>query len=196
MDAYSLTVEQYRKKFKNKKPGKKQRKTSPSLHIGLTELPPGVLEKLNLMPGSFIFIPGEVYSSKNHKQIWKKNADPKALTHWKFKHYPVLPFITDSEPVKLYKEKAMTYYQCNAGRFRDMITGLPLPVYVEFTFIRRTKGRWDFNNMTQLVQDMMVKSGWLLEDNSNVLLPVPPLYPRDPYIVDRRCPGVVIRVIK
>ena len=52
--------------------------------------------------------------------------------------------------------------------------------------MRATKAGWDFNNMSQLVCDMMVKAGWVPDDNVKILFPVPPMPPLKPYSIDKK----------
>ena len=115
-----------------------------------------------------IYLPGEVYSSKNSKQIWKKYVSQDKQTFWKYKDRFVQPFITDSNAVKQYKKERAINYTQNAPKFRKLIKNKSYPIEVEFTFLRSTKGIWDFNNMSQLVQDMMVDYDWIEDDCSDV----------------------------
>ncbi len=152
------------------------------------ELPTGVLNKPTISPND-IFIRGEVYSSKNSKQIWKKSAKK---SNWKYNGKPVLPFITDSNQVKRYKIETKKQYISFRKQFQGSVKGYP--VRVEFTFIRGTKGIWDFNNMTEMVQDMMVECEWLPDDSMFYLIPVCPVDP--PFYIDKENVGVIIKVLQ
>ena len=67
-----------------------------------------------------IYLPGEVYSSKNSKQIWMKSVEANK-TYWSYKNKPVLPFITDSNAVKRYKKECAIHYAKNAQKFIKLI---------------------------------------------------------------------------
>ncbi len=116
-----------------------------------------------------IWIPGEVYSSKNNNRIFAKSVKK---SKWLLNGKPVKPFITCSAAVSRYKEEKLGYYIANREKFLKMTENKPFPLYVYFQFIRRTRGRWDFNNMTELVQDMMVMAGWIPDDDEKHLIPV------------------------
>lgn len=152
---------------------------------------------VNLSPSEAIFIPSEVPSAKNHKAIAYK---PVAFQGAKWKHLSkagrweyVVPFITDSEFTKKYKKAIAIFYTKEAFRFRNMAIKYEFPIHVEFLFVRRTKARWDFNNITEIVQDMMVSSGWIEDDQVKFLLPHPPYTP--PYLINKDIQGVFIKII-
>ena len=138
----------------------------------------------------FIFIPGKVYSSKNSKQIWFKKA---IKSNWRYRGSMVVPFITDSKPVKSYKKRKASTYSKEADRFRQMLKGRVYPVYVEFIFVTPDRSDWDWNNLTQLVQDLMVAHGWIEDDSVKFMFPVPPLPPVSPYYINKNA-GVYIRI--
>jgi len=140
-----------------------------------------------------IYLPGEVYSSKNSKQIWMKSVKANK-TYWSYKNKPVLPFITDSNAVKRYKKECAIHYAKNAQKFIKLIKNKSYPIDVEFLFLRATKRIWDFNNMSQVVQDMMKSHGWIEDDCSDVLLVYPPRKPKT-YIISKFSPGVIIKVL-
>jgi hypothetical protein len=159
--------------------------------LKMGDVSPDYLTTLDKIDG--IFIPGEVYSSKNNKRIWKKAAKSSL---WSFKGKPARPFITDSKNVAAYKKDRLSDFKNNRDRWFEMISGLTTPYVVEFTFYRRTKSMFDFNNMTQLIQDMMVNAYWIEDDNIMHILPIPPLPPKPAFIVDKENPGVLINIVR
>jgi len=139
----------------------------------------------------FIFIPYQVMSSKNSKQIWWKkgamtNTNMKALMKGK----PVIPYITDSDHVKAYKKQTAIYYQTMVMDFRKLLLGKKTPYLIEFTFIRESKQKWDYLNIAQVVQDMMQKHGWLQGDDITQMKPV-----FGDYQINKENPGVRIKVL-
>lgn len=144
-----------------------------------------------------IFIPTEVMSSKNSKRIlWKRSGMSTSKVQSKTaKGSNMTPYIGKSTQALRYEKETSHMYALNKNRFKSLIKGKQFPIYVEFTFIRKTKSRWDFSNMIQLVQDMMVKHGWLEDDDTRILMPVPPLPPSKPFHIDKESAGVIIRVL-
>lgn len=126
-----------------------------------------------------IFIPGEIGSSKNSKKI---AFNPKTRQR----------YVIDSVPVERYKKHAGILWQNEKKNFDRMTAGLLKPYKIEFQFIRKTKRSFDFINMLQLPLDMMVKYGWIQDDD--YLNVVPCINPD--VIFDKNNPGVRIKVIK
>jgi len=104
-----------------------------------------------------IFIPGEVPSSKNSKQ-------------WTGTH------LVSSKTTQTYIRNTAKDYEKYAESFIQATNSLPKPLKISFLFVRGSKRRFDYINPLQTVQDLMVKHGWIEDDNSNVLLPVLLLY--------------------
>lgn len=144
-----------------------------------------------------IWIPGQVPSLKNSKQIFfKKTKSPmKGSVKCYMNGSPAVPFITSSKQVKKYQNETAQYYQKYASVFRSLIQDLEPPYYVCFFFSIKRKSSFDFNNANHMVTDMMVKNGWLEDDNMDLLLPIPPLNGQA-YQVSPKNPGVWITVKK
>lgn len=117
-----------------------------------------------------IFIPGELYSKKNSKQ-------------WTGRH------LISSPKVREYEKSALPLYVNQKKIFLNMVEGKKYPLRVHFRPIRMTKRLFDYNNIIQIVQDMMVKAEWLPDDNMKYLIPV-----IEEYGVDKHNPGVEIWV--
>lgn len=69
--------------------------------------------------------------------------------------------------------------------------GLKEPYHIEFTFVRGSKHRFDYVNPLQTILDEMVTSGWLRDDNADVVKP----YFGD-YQYNKESPGVYITILK
>ncbi len=120
-----------------------------------------------------IFIPGNVASSKNGRRNFRGRSLPSVACA---KYY--------KESKKYWEDKE------NKKKFLAMAKGKEFPLYVEFTFVRSSKRRFDFINPCQTVQDLMVKAGWLEDDNANFIIPV-----FKPHSYDKEKPGVYITVL-
>ena len=75
--------------------------------------------------------------------------------------------------------------------FREALQGITRPYYIEFTFIRKTRHRFDYINIAQAVQDQMSYYGWIEDDDADNLKP----YFGD-YQYDKSNPGVIIKILK
>lgn len=144
----------------------------------------------------YIFIPGRVYSSKNHERILIKKVVQskwKCLINSKWEY--VVPYVAKNENAKNYQTKKLPYYLSKKPEWIKMKGNKDFPLYVEFLFAMPNKNSWDWNNLTQLVQDVMKKAGWVPDDDVNYILPCVPQMPKLAYFIDKRNPGIYIRIL-
>jgi hypothetical protein len=122
-----------------------------------------------------IFIPVNVSSSKNSKQIFRKGN---------------IPFITDSKLTKNYKTNTKQFYLDNANLFKTLTHNQSYPLYVGFYFLRKSRRSFDYINACQVVADSMRKI-WIPDDDAKHFVPV-----FLGYVHDNVNPGVIITPMK
>lgn len=111
-------------------------------------------ERMEIEKG--IYIKGNVPSSKNSKQ-WTGKA------------------LISSKTVSKYKSLYEYQYMALKSKFRAKLSrriDLKKPYKVGFYFIRDSKRRFDYINICQLPCDLMVKYGWIDDDNADEIIPV------------------------
>lgn len=118
-----------------------------------------------------IFIPGNVPSSKNSKQ-------------WTGK------MLISSKTVRNYIKEHEKEWALYKNDFLKLVKNKPKPYKVTFYFIRDTKRKFDYINACQLPCDLMVKLGWIDDDNCDEIIPV-----FKGYEVNKNNPGVRIEVL-
>lgn len=118
-----------------------------------------------------IFIPYNVPSSKNSKQ-------------WTGK------MLINSKTVMTYKKNTAGDYLRYKIPFKNLIKDKEFPITVSFKFIRGSRHKFDYINPAQTVQDLMVKNGWIEDDNCTFMIPH-----FEPYEYDKENPGVIIKVL-
>lgn len=118
-----------------------------------------------------IFIPYNTPSSKNGRRYVKGRSIGSPSTE---KYY------------KLTKQ----YWIDNKEAFLKLIKGKSAPYYIEFTFVRGSRRKFDYINPAQTIQDQMVKHKWLTDDNMEVMIPS-----FAPYSYDKENPGCYIKVL-
>lgn len=121
-----------------------------------------------------VTIYGELYSSKNSKRIVRFGNRPALIAS---KQYMA--------SVKPIEEQLVL----NRGKWLREIGPRPRPLKIFFKVYRKTKRRFDYLNIFQGLCDLMVKCGWLDDDNADELIPV-----FEPYEVDKNNPRVEISV--
>lgn len=124
-----------------------------------------------------IVIKGQLRSSKNSKRIFVNRKTGK-------------PFIAKS---KLSAEaQAGIVLQLNAQRkeWARMFNGKSFPLRVCFKIYRESRRRFDYVNVVQQVLDLMVRHGYLLDDDADHVIPV-----FEPYEVDKNNPRTIITLL-
>tara|TARA_R110002051_G_scaffold22361_1_gene57973 strand:- start:183 stop:548 length:366 start_codon:yes stop_codon:yes gene_type:complete len=99
-----------------------------------------------------IFIPGNVPSSKNGKR-------------WTGK------FLIHSKTVMNYIKASKEDWLENLPIFQNMIEEKKLPYKIGFKFIRNSRRKFDYINPAQTTQDLMVKYGYIQDDNCDNIIP-------------------------
>ena len=126
------------------------------------------------------FISYNVPSLKNSKRIVPNKHTKRGFL--------LLP----SELHEEYKKMTEMQYTMFGIEFRRAVKvfGLSHPLFVEFTYIRSSRHKFDYTNAQDTVQDLMVKNQWIEDDSADHLLPI-----FIPYQYDKTNPGVLIRLI-
>lgn len=117
------------------------------------------------------FIPGNTPSSKNSKQ-WTG----KFLVHSK-------------QSQSYYKSSHQDWLNLTADFLKEL-QGKTKPYNIEFTFVRKSKHKFDYVNPLQTVLDLMVKYSWIEDDNADIVKPS-----FGDYIYDKNNPGVIIKIL-
>lgn len=117
------------------------------------------------------YIPGHVPSSKNTRINFGRTSLP-------------------SKACQKYYKESNHHWNAQAESFREHLALRKPPYRIEFRFIRKTKHLFDYINPAQTVQDLMVKHGWIEDDNVSLLIPV-----FNSYTVDKDRAGVEILIL-
>ena len=123
-----------------------------------------------------IFIPGNVPSSKNSKQ-WTG----KMLIHSK----PTRNYIRDTKQLYIQAKEEFNSQVVDKAGIEPSY-----PIHIDFYFVRSSRRKFDYINPAQTVQDLMVKWGWIEDDNCDIIIPH-----FSGYHVDKEKPGVLIKVL-
>lgn len=137
-----------------------------------------------------LWIPGQVPSLKNSKEIVTIKTKNSiccnaplirlsvgnflcAHCHKPTKH-KTRPLLIPSKSVEAYYKTSEAYYASSdfKARYADWFDGCESPIYMGMYFVRKTANAWDFNNVSQIVQDLLVKHNHIVDDNVRYLIPV------------------------
>lgn len=104
-----------------------------------------------------ITIYGELYSSKNSKRI-VRFGDKMALI-------PSKAYMGSVKPIE--QQLVLNRY-----KWLKEIENCSKPLKIGFYIYRKTKRAWDWNNINQGISDLLVRCGWLQDDNVYEYIPV------------------------
>lgn len=104
-----------------------------------------------------ITIYGELYSSKNHRQVFRSGGK-----------------IIIAKPAKAKAQEKDHAIQLQAGKVRwnKMVVGKAYPLRVGFRVYRKTNGAFDWCNIIQGLADAMTKAGYFPDDSAKYFTPV------------------------
>jgi len=116
-----------------------------------------------------VFISTNVPSSKNSK-VWTGK------------------FMVWSKTAQRYVKETEVQWAVNAKEFKKDIH--EFPIRCSFKFIRGSRHQFDYVNPAQTVLDLMVKYGWIEDDNCDIILPS-----FKQYEYNKENPGVWIEIL-
>jgi len=147
----------------------------------------------------YIYIPGNVPSLKNGKQIFTNKTSGKS-------------FISSSDLCKEYIKDKKIHFINNRSRFLEMIKDKPLPITLSLFFIRDKHKSFDYGNISQIVLDCITGNAyypkirdkekkklndlqrasfaWIKDDDADHIIPD---Y-SEGYGYDEKLAGVIIKV--
>ena len=140
-----------------------------------------------------IFIPGNVPSSKNSKTktrngIFHSKTVQKYLRFHNIKSYSM-------------RKREITPYSRSPCLFpfvplKIMIQAFEPPFFIGFHFVRDSRRKADFDNLTQILADLFVAGGVIPEDDMTCFFSVPIFVGGGWFSIDKHNPGVKIMVLK
>lgn len=133
------------------------------------------------MEENSIFIALNTVSSKNSKQI-VNSFNPVSGKRGKR--------IISSKLTLNYEERTHILWQMNKEKFLKMIEGKEKPYRVGLFFIRDSKRKFDYINVSQILFDLMQKHEYIEDDSMDHVVPV-----FEGYRVDKPNAGVIIKIL-
>ena len=134
-----------------------------------------------------IFIPHNVPSLKNSKI---------ATTHGVF-HSKTCRRYLQKIGVKKYG-KTVEDYRTRENLFRKSVGNYfdnrEYPIAVGFHFVRDSRRKFDFHNAVQILADLLVAHGFIVDDDMDHFLPCPLYKDRMWYSIDKQNPGVWLEI--
>lgn len=139
------------------------------------------------------FIPGNVPSLKNSKVATKRGV---FRSKYVAKYLQQLGIANYSS-----SKKQLIDYKTRPNLFKQALVDFPkfkesdYPIKLGFHFIRKTRIKADFNNLNQLILDLLTAGDYIIDDNMDYILPFPLEIDGKYYSVDKNNPGVIIAIL-
>lgn len=141
-----------------------------------------------------VFIEHNTPSSKNSKQRTAKGFMVMSKTVTKFlRAHGIQSFSSSKKYVKGYKTVPMTF---PVEELKWMLRGHEYPIVLGFHFVRGTRHRFDFNNVNQLLLDLLTAFDIIEDDDMNCIIPQCMKIEDKYYSYDKENPGCFISVIE
>lgn len=145
-----------------------------------------------------LFIPGNVPSLKNSKIKTSKGIFPSKTVVKYLRLHGIKKYSVGKKEVVGCVKRPNTFRQI----FEEVGWEKPSHrIVLGFHFIRKSKHKFDFNNATQIIQDLMAAHDFIEDDNMDWLIPIPITsnlkaslnYKKDFFTYDKENPGVYLK---
>ena len=149
---------------------------------------------------NMVFIKGNIPSSKNSKVATSRGVfHSKTVAKW-LREQGIQHYSVSKKEVQLYKTKPCIFPVnelkeliasnfCRADNYKEE------PIKLGIHFVRASRARFDFNNICQIVMDLMVSFDILEDDNMDCVLPFPMQIDNKWYSVNKDNPGCWITIL-
>lgn len=142
-----------------------------------------------------IFIPGNVPSLKNSKQMATTKDGKPVLLYSK----TVKKYLQNLGIQKFSSRDGITGYKTRENIFKSKIDGffdgVEYPCVLGVNFVRDSLRTFDLINAMQIIFDLLVAHGCIADDDIKHLIPVPMQVNGSWYSVCRDKPGVYLKII-
>jgi hypothetical protein len=99
-----------------------------------------------------------------------------------------------SKATTLWRKETQQWWEDNKAEFIDELVDLEKPYLIGMHFVRKSKHKFDFNNPCQTIQDEAVTYGYVEDDNTDEMIPIPLNINGHWHTYDKVNPGVYIKV--
>mgnify|MGYP001051326341 CR=1 FL=1 len=140
-----------------------------------------------------IWIDGNVPSLKNSKVKTSRGIFPSKTVQNYIRDLGIQSYSVSKKIVKGYVRRDNLFEQLRP-EFEEAMKDKETPYRIGFHFVRRTKHKFDFHNMVQILADLMVAHDFIEDDNMEYFIPIPMRMKGEFYHYDKEKPGVYIKI--
>lgn len=145
------------------------------------------------MENELIFIPFNVPSLKNSKIKTAKGIFPSKTVKNYLSDLGIQRYSSSRKEVIGYTKKTNKIEELRE-KFNKVLEGKEPPVEIGFHFVRKTKHKFDFNNVNQIIADLLTAHGIIEDDNMDYFIPYAFKMNDKFYTIDKENPGVYLQI--
>lgn len=142
-----------------------------------------------------IWIPYNVPSLKNSKIKTSRGIFPSKTVKNYLSDLGIQKYSSSKKEVIGYKTKPNLFENLRE-QFNKELKGCKPPFEIGLHFVRNSSRKFDFNNASQIIADLMVAHNFIEDDNMDYFLPYPLKINGNAYTIDKNNPGVYIKIKK
>lgn len=142
---------------------------------------------------NLIFIPGNTPSLKNSKVKTARGIFSSATVKKYLRNLGIQNYSPSKQQVIGYVNRPNEFEKLRS-QFEKLLEGKKPPYKIGFHFVRDSKRSCDFNNINQIIADLMTAHKIIPDDNMNMFLPFPLEINGKAYSIDKQNPGVYITI--
>jgi len=136
-----------------------------------------------------IFIKGNVPSLKNSKVKTSRGVFMSKTCRHYLQSLGIKNF--GKAGVEDYKTR-INIFRASVGNYFD---GVQYPCLLGVHFVRDSKRKFDFINGCQIVFDLLVAHGYLIDDDMDHIIPTPMMISDSWYTIKKDNPGVLLKIL-
>ena len=151
-----------------------------------------MVKSIELNGEEYLFIEGNVPSLKNAKIKTTRGIFSSKTVQNYLRSLGIQRYSSSKKIVVKYARRDNEFQKCESY-FDKHLVGPPHEV--GFHFIRGSKHRFDFNNASQILADLMTAHDFIEDDDMDNFLPYPMKIDGKAYSYDKENPGVLIKIL-
>lgn len=144
---------------------------------------------------NLIFIPFNVPSLKNSKVKTSRGIFASKTVVKYLRSLGIQSYSSSRKEVKGYVNKPNLFYNIVCESFKAQTKNKTLPMLIGYHFVRDSKRDFDFNNATQIIQDLLVAHDFAEDDCMRIMIPVPLKMNGVYYSIDKENAGVYLKIM-
>lgn len=148
-----------------------------------------------MVENELIFIPYNVPSLKNSKVKTSRGIFSSPTVTKYLRLLGIQSYSAGRKTVVGYKTRP-NQFEALRGKFEEAFKGIEPPYDIGFHFVRKDKRSCDFNNINQIVADLMTAHDFIEDDNMNYFLPYPLKINGKAFSINKDNPGVWLKIGK